>query len=150
MLKINFTLFIMITFLYGLSHPPNTTLKWNQNNFGNWTKVKKGPTNKNKIRSNKPIHCILINQKKRKTFSPEIRIISMINQLYSLNKMRINGIISNKEYKRAKGNTIEKWNKCSFRKHKQTGNALKLLTTIHETYGLNKHEYNRLKFSIIN
>ena len=149
MLKINITLFIMITFLYGLSHPPNTTLKWNRNIFGNWTKVKRGPPNKYKIRSNKPIHCRLINQKQRRTFSPETRTISMINQLYSLNKMRINGIITNKEYKRAKGNTIKKWNRCSFRKYDQTGNVMKLLTTIHETYGLNEHEYNRLKFSII-
>ena len=90
MLKINITLFIMITFLYGLSHPPNTTLKWNRNIFGNWTKVKRGPPNKYKIRSNKPIHCRLINQKQRRTFSPETRTISIVNQLYSLNKMRIN------------------------------------------------------------
>ena len=150
MLKYNFTLFIMITFLYGLSHPPNTTLKWKRNNFGNWTKVKNGPTNKYKFRSNKPIYCSLLNQKKRRTYSPETRIISMINQLYYLNKMRINGIISNKEYKRANGNTIEKWNRCSFRRYEKTGNELKLLTTIHKTYGLNIHEYNRLKFSIIN
>ena len=149
MLKFNITLFIMITFLYGLSHPQNTTLKWNQNIFGNWTKVKRGPPNKCKIMSIKPIHCKLINQNQSRTFSPKTRIISMINQLYSLNEMRINGDITNIEYKRAKGNTIKKWNRRSSQKYDQTENALRLLTTIHETHGLNEHEYNRLKFSIL-
>ena len=73
----------------------------------------------------------------------------MVNQLYFLNEMKINEIITNKEYKRAKGKTIKKWNKRSFQKCDQTGNALKLLTTIHETYGINEHEYNRLKTSIL-
>ncbi len=149
MLKFYITLFIMITFLYGLSHPQNTTLKWNQNIFGNWTKVKRGPPNKYKIRSIKPIHCKLINQNQSRTFSPKTRIISMINQLYSLNEMRINGDITNIEYKRAKGNTIKKWNKRSSQKYDQTENALRLLTTIHETHGLNEHEYNRLIISIL-
>ena len=73
----------------------------------------------------------------------------MINQLYSLNEMRINGVITNIEYKRAKGNTIKKWNKRSSQKYDQTENALRLLTTIHETHGLNEHEYNRLIISIL-
>ena len=148
MLKFNITLFIMITFLYGSSHPQNTTLKWNQIIFGNCTKVKSGHSNKYKFRSNKTIHCKLINQKQRRIFSTEIWIISMINQLFSLNEMRINGIITNKEYKRAKGKTIKKWNRPSFHKYDQTENALKLLTTIHKTYGFNKYEYNRLKSTI--
>ena len=149
MFKFNIALFIMITFLYGLPHPPNTTLQWNQNIFGNWTKVKKVHPHKYKIKSNKPIHCRLINQKQRRSFSPENRMTSKINQLYSLNEMRINGIITKREYKRAKGNTMKKWNRCSIRKSDQIGNVLQLLTTIHETEGLNDHEYNRLKISLL-
>ena len=149
MFKFNIALFIMITFLYGLPHPPNATLQWNPNIFGNWTKVKKVHQHKYKIKSNKNIHCVLINQKQRWSFSPENRMISMINQLYSLNEMRINGLITKKEYKRAKANTMEKWNRCSFQKSDQMGNALQLLTTIYETDGLNEHEYNRLKISFL-
>ena len=73
----------------------------------------------------------------------------MIHHLYSLNEMRVKGLITNKEYKRAKGNTMKKWNRCSIRKSNQIGNALQLLTTIHETEGLNVHEYNRLKISLL-
>ena len=149
MFKFNIALFIMITFLYGLPHPPNATLQWNPNIFGNWTKVKKVHPHKNKIKSNINIHCVLINQKQRRSFSPENRMISMINQLYSLNEMRINGIITKKEYKRAKANTMKIWNRCSFQKSDQMGNALQLLTTIYETDGLNEHEYNRLKISFL-
>ena len=69
----------------------------------------------------------------------------MINQLYSLNEMRTIGHITKKEYKRAKANTMEKWNRCSFKIFDQMGNALQLLTTIYETDGLNEHEYNRWK-----
>ena len=106
MFKFNIALFIMITFLYSLPHPPSATLQWNPNIFGNWTKVKKVHPHKYKIKSNKPIHCRLINQKQRRSFSQENRMISMINQLYSINEMRINGLITKKEYKRAKANTM--------------------------------------------
>ena len=92
---------------------------------------------------------MLINQKQRRSFSPENRMISMINQLYSLNEMRINGLITKNEYKRAKVNTMKKWNRCSIRNFDQIGNALQLLTTILETDGLNEHEYNRLKISLL-
>jgi hypothetical protein len=73
----------------------------------------------------------------------------MINQLYSLNEMRINGLITKNEYKRAKVNTMKKWNRCSIRNLDQIGNALQLLTTILETDGLNEHKYNRLKISLL-
>ena len=149
MFKFNITLFIIITFLFGLPYPPNATVQWNQNIFGNWTKVKKVRPHKYKIKSNKTIHCRLINQKQRQSISPENRMISMINQLYSLYEMMINGIITMKEYKREKANTMNKWNKCSIRKSNQIGNTLQLLTTIHETDGLNEHEYNRLKISLL-
>ncbi len=149
MFKFNIELFIMITFLYGLPNLPNVTLQWNPNIFGNWTKVKKFHPHKYKIKSNNPIHCRLINQKQRRSFSPENRMIWMINQLYSLNEMRIIGHITKKEYKRAKANTMKKWNRCSFQKSDQMGNALQLLTTIYETDGLNEHEYNRLKISFL-
>ena len=149
MFKFNISLFIMITFLYGLPHPPNTTLQWNPNIFGKWPKVKKVHTHKYKIKSNKNIHCVLINQKQRRSFSPENRMISMINQLYSLNEMRINGLITKNEYKRAKVNTMKKWNRCSIQYFDQIRNALQLLTTILETDGLNDHEYNRLKISLL-
>ena len=149
MFKFNIALFIMITFLYGLPHPPSATLQWNPNIFGNWTKVKKVHQHKYKIKSNKNIHCGLKIQKQRRSLTPENRMISMINQLYSLNEMRINGLITKNEYKRAKVNTMKKWNRCSIRKSNQIGNALQLLTTIHETEGLNVHEYNRLKISLL-
>ena len=147
MFKFNIALFIMITFLYGLPHPPNATLQWNPNIFGNWTKVKKVHPHKYKIKSKYSLW--IKNQKQRRSFSPENRMISMINQLYSLNEMRTNGIITKKEYKRAKANTMKKWNRCSFQKSDQMGNALQLLTTIYETDGLNEHEYNRLKISLL-
>ena len=149
MFKYNIALFIMITFLYGLPHPPSATLQWNPNIFGNWTKVKKVHPHKYKIKSNNPIHCRLINQKQRRSFSPENRMTSKINQLYSLNEMRINGIITKREYKRAKGNTMKKWKSCSIRKSNQSGNVLQLLTTIHETDGLNEREFVRLKKSFL-
>ena len=63
--------------------------------------------------------------------------------------MRTIGHITKKEYKRAKANTMKKWNKCSFQKSDQMENALKLLTTIYETDGLNEIEYNRLKISFL-
>ena len=145
MFKFNIALFIMITFLYGIPHLPYKTLQWNQNIFGKWTKVKKVHPHKYKIKSNKPIHCRLINQKQRRSFSPENRMISMINQLYSFNEMRINGLFTKREYKRTKVNTMKKWNRCSIRKSDQIRNSLQLLTTIYETDGLNEHEDNRLK-----
>ena len=147
MFKFNITLFIMITFLYGLPHPTNETLQWNPNILGNWTKVKKVHLHKYKIKSNKNINCVLIKQK-RSSFS-ENRMISMINKLYSLNEMRVNGHITKREYKRAKGDLIKNWNRCSIRKSYQIGNALQLLTTMHKTDGLNEHEYNRLKKSFL-
>ena len=147
MFKFNIALFIMITFLYGLPHPPSATLQWNPNIFGNWTKVKKVHPHKYKIKSKYSLW--IKNQKQRRSFSPENRMISMINQLYSLNEMRTNGLITKKEYKRAKANTMKKWNRCSFQKSDQMGNALQLLTTIYETDGLNEHEYNRWKISFL-
>ena len=147
MFKFNIALFIMITFIYGLPHPPNNILQWNPNIFGKWPKVKKVHPHKYKIKSKYSLW--IKNQKQRQSFSPENRMISMINQLYSLNEMRINGIITKKEYKRAKANTMKKWNRCSFQKSDQMGNALQLLTTIYETDGLNEHEYNRLKISLL-
>ena len=73
----------------------------------------------------------------------------MIHHLYSLNEMRINGLITKKEYKRAKGNTMKKWKSCSIRKSNQIGNVLQLLTTVHETDGLNEREFVRLKISLL-
>ena len=147
MFKFNIALFIMITFLYSLPHQPSATLQWNPNIFGNWTKVKKVHPHKYKIKLKYSLW--IKNQKQRRSFSPENRMISMINQLYSLNEMRTIGHITKKEYKRAKANTMEKWNRCSFKKSDQMGNALQLLTTIYETNGLNEHEYNRLKISFL-
>ena len=36
MFKFNLTLLTIITFSYGITHPPRTTLQWNPNIFGNW------------------------------------------------------------------------------------------------------------------
>ena len=149
MFKFNITLFIMITFLYGLSHPPNPKLQWNPNIFGYSKKIKKSHKHKYKIKSNQNIHCVLIKQKRKRSSFSENRMISMINKLYSLNEMRVNGHITKREYKRAKGDLIKNWNRCSIRKSYQIGNALQLLTTMHKTEGLNKHEYNRLKISFL-
>ena len=47
MFKFNLTLLTIITFSYGITHPPRNTLQWNPNNFGNWRTVKKGSPHKN-------------------------------------------------------------------------------------------------------
>ena len=51
MFKFNLTLLTIITFSYGITHPPRNTLQWNPNNFGNWRTVKKRNPHKNKIKS---------------------------------------------------------------------------------------------------
>ena len=64
MFKFNIALFIMITFLYSLPHPPSATLQWNPNIFGNWTKVKKVHPHKYKIKSK---YSLWVNKSKAKT-----------------------------------------------------------------------------------
>ena len=147
MFKFNLTLLTIITFSYGITHPPRTTLQWNPNIFGNLKTVKKVSPHKNKIKLNQNIHCGI--KKQIRLFSLENSIKSMIHHLYSLNEMRVKGLITNKEYKRAKGNTMKKWKSCSIRKSNQIGNVLQLLTTVHETDGLNEREFVRLKISFL-
>jgi len=58
MFKFNLTLLTIITFSYGITHPPRNTLQWNPNNFGNWRTVKKGSPHKNKIKLNDVILAV--------------------------------------------------------------------------------------------
>ena len=149
MFKFSITIISILTFLFGNPHPPKTNLQWNPNIFGNWNKVKKVNTHQYKIRSNKAIFCGLKNQKQIRFFSPENKMKSMIQHLYSLNEMRINGLITKREYDRAKGHTIKKWKRCSIQKTNQIETPLHLLSLILKTNGLNEREYIRLKKSLL-
>tara|TARA_Y100000031_G_C8168467_1_gene360540 strand:+ start:593 stop:1045 length:453 start_codon:yes stop_codon:yes gene_type:complete len=149
MFKFSITLFTILTLIRGIPNPPRTTLQWNQNIFGNWTKVNKVEKHSLNLISDKTIHCGLKNQKQKRFIQPTHRMKSMIQHLYSLNEMRINGLITNREYNRAKSHTLKKWNRCSTQKTNHVGNSVHLLTAIHKNNGLNEREYIRLKKSLL-
>ena len=149
MFKFSITLFTIFTLLRGNPLPPQTTLQWNKNIFGNRKGVHKIEKHSLNIKTNKNIHCRLKNQKQKRFYQPIHRMNSMIHHLFSLNEMRINGLITKREYSRAKSHTMKKWNWCSIQKPNHVGNSVHLLTAIHKNNGLNEREYIRLKKSLL-
>ncbi|MBH50323.1 MAG: hypothetical protein CMG69_06215 [Candidatus Marinimicrobia bacterium] len=149
MIKIYIAILTFLSMIYSDPHHKSNSTKLYHQNFGKWKFMKGFSSSIFKPKSYHRHPCKL---KKKIIYRSNYRGKRKnlwIHQLYSLNEMRMNRLITKREYERAKGFTLKKLRHRSTQKPHQVGNELKLLTFIHNSNGLNDNEFNRLKKNIM-
>lgn len=149
MFKIYIAILSFLSMIYSDPHHKLNSTKSYYQNFGKWKIMNGFSSHIFKPKSYNRNSCKLRKKIIHRSNQREKRKIFWIHNLYSLNEMRMNRLITKREYERAKGFTLKKLRHRSNQKPHQVGNELKLLTLIHNSNGLNDNEFNRLKKNIM-
>ena len=149
MFKNYLAILIFLSIIYSNPYHKSYSTKLYHRNFEKWEFMKGFSSSIFKPKSYHRHSCKLKKKIIHKSNHRIKRKKIWIHQLYSLNEMRMNRLITNREYERAKGFTLKKLRHRSTQKPHQVANELKLLTFIYNSNGLNDNEFNRLKKNIL-
>jgi hypothetical protein len=141
--KIIFTQIALVNLLFGMEDHISQ-LQWNQHVFGTWKMRKNHKPHSHSKFINHQKQCNRFSKRHIDIPKPKLDHTILIQELISLNNLRISGILSYREYHRSKGNILNKLYRCSIRKS-PSKSLINLIVELDHNNGLNNREFIRIK-----